>query len=396
MIYVISNVEYPIERRIYPTDNDILVFLNKAKSISYYSDFKNKIVFHRSPKDSYGDTVAGIENYYCFDGPKDKTISKDFVKLLKKEYDWDYEIEEGKAKCATTGYMVVKYLESKYGLDNIILVNFGYGVKKSSYRCPWHNWKFEDSQLSKFKHIFTADIVNHSEMEIAYACNAKYLYLADMSAKTVLKYNPNAHITILSDEKLDTVYDNVVVKFNYNLKYDPRRFTKIAYFRFLLPEYLKYKKVLYLDSDTICHGSLEELWNMVIEYMAASHGHNVSYNTALTKIGNPDYIQSGVLLMNLDNLRRINFTKNIMYVAEHFDFPDDKLPFCDETILNYCFYENVRLVSHKWNYVMGRNYSKYPEKLKQQDAAIWHFTSGRKDLQKKFFEKEMTSKYNHV
>ena len=42
MIYIFSNVEYPEERKITPEKGDLLVFLNKAASISYYKDHAKK------------------------------------------------------------------------------------------------------------------------------------------------------------------------------------------------------------------------------------------------------------------------------------------------------------------------------------------------------------------
>ena len=35
-----------------------------------------------------------------------------------------------------------------------LLVNFGFEVQKSTYRCPWHNWKFEAEQLKTYNHIY--------------------------------------------------------------------------------------------------------------------------------------------------------------------------------------------------------------------------------------------------
>ena len=42
----------------------------------------------------------------------------------------------------TTGYMVTEYMRYKYPKAEINLVNFGYEVSQSTYRCPYHNWKF--------------------------------------------------------------------------------------------------------------------------------------------------------------------------------------------------------------------------------------------------------------
>ena len=160
MIYVISNVDYPEGKRIRPQPDDLLVFLNKARTARYYSDHpsRKKMCIRRSPEPSYGSDIPGIETRFVFSGPPDKTVPGEIIARLKKFYDWNYEIEPGKTKCATTGYMAVKYLESLYPGEEIVLVNFGFDVKNSTYRCPWHNWQYEARELAKFKHIYTAEL----------------------------------------------------------------------------------------------------------------------------------------------------------------------------------------------------------------------------------------------
>ena len=146
-IYIISNVEYPFENKLQVQADDLLVFLNKAHSYIYYIEHKNKIVFHRSKQQSYCSMIPMLNNKYVFG--KNSDIPSEFINNLKAEYDWNYQIQKGKVKCATTGYMVAKWIQHEYPNDEIILVNFGYKVSKSSYRCPYHNWKFEDKELQK-------------------------------------------------------------------------------------------------------------------------------------------------------------------------------------------------------------------------------------------------------
>lgn len=162
MIYIISNVEYPEEKKLSPAKGDLLVFLNKASSIDYYKDHKNKMVIHRMKEESYGSCIPGIRNMYIFGDKNSDRIPPTFIQNLKKEYDWNYPIEEGRARCATTGYMAVKYIHSLFPSEKIVLVNFGYEVKRSTYRCPWHNWKFEAEELKKFEHFYTAEKANRT------------------------------------------------------------------------------------------------------------------------------------------------------------------------------------------------------------------------------------------
>ena len=155
-VYIFSNVKYPEKNKIKPSENDILVFLNKAETINFYPDHKKKMVYHRAPQPEYGEFRKNAINRYVFGHPD--CIPRKFIDHLKESYDWNYPIEEGKVKCMTTGYMVVKWLEQLYKESKIILVNFGYNVQNSTYRCPWHNWKFEDEQLKTYNHIYLEEI----------------------------------------------------------------------------------------------------------------------------------------------------------------------------------------------------------------------------------------------
>lgn len=157
-IYIISNVSYPVEKAITPDDGDLLVFLNKAKSKEYYRKHKKKIVIHRSPERDYGDPVPGMRNIYLFRG-KVKTAANIMpgymVNDIAECYNYEYSVPDGKVKCPTTGYYAAKIMEHLFTNSKIILVNFGMGVKNSSYRYPAHNWEWEDQQLSVFEHVYT-------------------------------------------------------------------------------------------------------------------------------------------------------------------------------------------------------------------------------------------------
>ena len=394
MIYIISNVDYPEERKIHPNPEDMLVFLNKAKTASYYAAHPNhrKMCIRRSPELNYGSDLPGIDNRFIFAGPPDKTVPGEIINRLKQSYDWDYEIEKGKIKCATTGYMAVKYLEATYPDEEIVLVNFGYEVKKSSYRCPWHNWRFEAKALSGFRHIFTADKTDHDHIEIVYCCDQNYLDTVKMSAESVLRHNPNAHISVVSERQIAGLpcgFENIVFPLSdYKLR-TTNRISKSAYLRMFLPEILKsLSKVIYLDGDTLCRGSLNDLWRRDIEFIGACHSHDTGRRQA-EEIGIELYHIDAVMLMNLAALRSMNFTKIAAWAAEHFVMPKTRF-YCAETVLNACFNDIVETLPTKWCYCMNRSYKSYNGKNEQENsntACMRHYIGGqiesmRRDAQK--------------
>ena len=385
MIYVISNVEYPEENKLHPNPEDMLVFINKAKSIDYYKDHPNKAVYRRFDKPDYGEAVPGVDNY-CVFGDTGVT-TKEFRKSLP--YDYNYDPPKDVIKSPTTGYVLVKYLEYKYPEQGIILVNFGYEVEKSTFRSSNHNWIFENRELSKYKHIYTAPTINRSELEVVYCCDTNYLEQFRMSARSVLKHNPNAHITVVSSTPLDVNCDNVVVdtsKYNFrHVKND--RISSAAYLKLFLPECLPYDKVIFIDCDTICRGPLEELNNIKVPYIGLCHSFNAGIKQA-EQIGIPMYGLSSLMVMNLANLREENLTERAMEYMHTYDFPDTRWHH-EETILNCCFYELLKFIDTKWCFTHGRSYSNYNERTALSHALIVHFMGKQLKEQREYFRIEM-------
>lgn len=161
-VWIISNCAYSRKKLVPAGPDDLLIFLNKAQSLEWYAEHPNRAIFHRSPEKSYGtDEDKSVYHFYCFPKGEDvQYIPPIVIKELKSEYDWNYDIEDGKVKSATTGFMVVKFLEKVLPNAKLVLVNFGYKVEKSSYRCPWHNWEFEAKELGKYTHFYTAEVTN--------------------------------------------------------------------------------------------------------------------------------------------------------------------------------------------------------------------------------------------
>jgi hypothetical protein len=152
-IYLFSNVESSVVVPV--TEKDLLVFINKAIPADRYNDHPHKICFHRSDKPEYGKRRFDMPNRFVFGK---NGIPNTEIEQIKADYDWNYEIEPGKVKSCSTGYMVAQHLDKHYPDSKLILVNFGFEVKNSTYRCPWHNWQFEAERLKNFTHIYTTEV----------------------------------------------------------------------------------------------------------------------------------------------------------------------------------------------------------------------------------------------
>ncbi|MDR1232858.1 MAG: glycosyltransferase family 8 protein [Puniceicoccales bacterium] len=170
-----------------------------------------------------------------------------------------------------------------------------------------------------------------------------------------------------------------------------------AYYRLLIPSLLpNYKKCLYLDTDIIVEHDLRELFNTDLEdcYVAGvKEGHRwvkeAAPLLALDVHESDHYICSGVLVINLDLMRKDNVQEKLVSVAKH--GIDGKRAFIapDQDTLNVVCRDRIKLLDLKFNVSPGRLESTLyseSERIKMQelyggkqlndaynDPAILHF-----------------------
>lgn len=124
--------------------------------------------------------------------------------------------------------------------------------------------------------------------------------------------------------------------------------TEAALFKFQLPNiFHQYSKILYLDGDTIITNSLEELYNTNIDdyYVAAAHDTGKLYFKHEFVELCPDYFNSGVMLLNLDLLRKDSITEKL--IKTKLEQKDSFL--MDQNALNVVFKNKIKIIDIKYN-----------------------------------------------
>lgn len=201
-------------------------------------------------------------------------------------------------------------------------------------------------------------------MRVVYVCDEKYLPFVEISAKTVLKHNPNALITVVSPEPLKTEFENFVIPLTKEYKHRKKdRITDATYLKLFLTE-LPDDKIIYLDGDTLCFSPLDELWDMECEYINLTESNDFGKEQAVD-LGVEKYGISGMMVMNLKNLRRINFTERCLQAN-----PQVKHWCHEETLINDAMRGKLKFIPVKWNYCHNREYS--DRSLLLKDVAILH------------------------
>ena len=212
-------------------------------------------------------------------------------------------------------------------------------------------------------------------MNIVYCFDTGHKYMMRKSSESVLKHNPDAKFYYITEDK-----NNDLTAFTEKLC-GFKHVSKACFLRLLIPKYYpQLERALYLDCDTICKGSLSELYNADFEnnYIIGCEGIEYS-KTQAKELNIPFYINSGVMLFNIPLMNKENYFKQIKdRWKESLGLP--KVYSADETVINYVFNGKIKKISEKYNYCHNRDYGD----RKQDKPIILHFTGADK---KEFWKK---------
>jgi lipopolysaccharide biosynthesis glycosyltransferase len=136
----------------------------------------------------------------------------------------------------------------------------------------------------------------------------------------------------------------------------------MAYCRILLPQLLDEPRLLYLDCDVLIFRDLSELFDLelssgkVIAAVPDSETLTLaddSYTLASAMNLSPGgcYFNSGVMLMNLDTLRKENFTETSL---EFFKRWSGEYRFWDQSAINFLLHGQIEELPEHWNRVSWR------------------------------------------
>ena len=156
------------------------------------------------------------------------------------------------------------------------------------------------------------------------------------------------------------------VDFNANIKCYPKpdlsilkytnqmsHITMTATYRLFAPYILKdVDKVIYLDCDLVVLDDIAKLWEYEPKYIAGVQ--DPMYRKQANKNGLKHlYINSGVMVMNLKNLRKLDYI-NMIKATQTGEY---NLSLLDQDIINIAFGDKIEHLPLKWNVYS----KKYPE-----------------------------------
>ena len=125
-------------------------------------------------------------------------------------------------------------------------------------------------------------------------------------------------------------------------------YTKATYYRLFIPEKLSFDKVLYLDSDIVINGSIEDLYNTNIDqcYMAAVADAVPSPHKDLGMSEDSKYFNCGVMLVNLRKWREDRIKERVIELTRKKPWA---MQFADQCGINSIVNGRVKELHPKYN-----------------------------------------------
>lgn len=206
-----------------------------------------------------------------------------------------------------------------------------------------------DDEYIPFLAVALQSLIENSKKENYYLIKILYTNITEENQNKIKKYeaeNINIEFVCLS------YYINKVKDKLYTRDY----YSKTTYFRLFIPDlYPQFDKVLYLDSDIVILSDVADLYNEDMEsnLLAAAPDDVVQtievfreYAEKVVGVATyKNYFNAGILLMNLDELRKFKFQEKFLYLLETVKFSVAQ----DQDYLNRLCKGRVKLLENTWD-----------------------------------------------
>ena len=163
-------------------------------------------------------------------------------------------------------------------------------------------------------------------------------------------------------------------------------FSNATYLKILIPDLVKEDKVIFIDSDTLVGTCLRDLWENKIKGKMIAGVFNDGMSNFLKDeedvfgYKNDDYINAGVLLMDLEQLRQIKFVSKCQVAYQEFA---TQIQFNDQDLINFTLKTDKFLLPVRFNTFAKFTESKaiVDKKIEDLKNSILHFIGDVKPWQ---------------
>lgn len=206
-----------------------------------------------------------------------------------------------------------------------------------------------DDVYSPFLAVTLQSLIENASKNYYYSIKILYTNMQEENKKKLAKYESE-------NVKIEFVDLNYYIKKIQDKLYTRDYYTNTTYFRLFIPSlYPQYDKAIYLDGDIVVLGDISELYNTNMgDNLIAAAPDDVIQNTKVFQeyaekvVGVADYrnyFNAGVLLMNLDELRKFDFLDKFLYLLETVKFSVAQ----DQDYLNRLCKGRTKIISVAWD-----------------------------------------------
>lgn len=225
-----------------------------------------------------------------------------------------------------------------------------------------------DDGYVPFLAVALESLIQNSSKHYYYAIKILYTNIEEENKKKIMHYEKE-------NVKIEFVDLNYYIEKVKDKLYTRDYYTKTTYFRLFIPNlYPQYDKAIYLDSDIVVLGDIAELYREEIgNNLVAAAPDDVIQNIDVFReyaekvVGVSDYrhyFNAGVLLMNLDELRKFDFQEKFMYVLGTIKFSVAQ----DQDYLNRLCKGRTKIISIAWDRMPMPT-----DQVKEEDLRIIHY-----------------------
>lgn len=226
-----------------------------------------------------------------------------------------------------------------------------------------------DDNYAPFLKIALSSMIEHSNNENEYRIYVLYSKLSNANKLDITNFlshqqnfvcefiDMNSHIAEISDALFTRDY-----------------YSKTTYYRLFIPRlFPQYNKALYIDSDIIILDDIANLYNIDLgtNLIGATPDESVqivpefiTYVEKYLDIKHEHYFNAGVILMNLDELRKFNFEKKFVSLLHQIKFSVAQ----DQDYLNAICKDRVTYIPSVWDKMPFPN-----SNVKESDIKLIHY-----------------------
>ncbi|MGN0351943.1 MAG: glycosyltransferase family 8 protein [Roseburia sp.] len=234
-----------------------------------------------------------------------------------------------------------------------------------------------DDGYMPFLAVSIQSLVDHASPENQYSIKVLHTNISAENKKKINKYqNENIDIEFVDlNYYIEKIQDKLYTRDYYS---------KTTYFRLFIPNlYPQYDKALYLDCDIVILDDIANLYNIEMgDNLVAAAPDDVIQTIKVFQdyvekvVGVADYhnyFNAGILLMNLDELRKFKFQEKFIYSLEKITFSVAQ----DQDYLNRLCKGRVKLIDKNWDRMPITKDKVKPSEIKLVHYNLafkpWHF-----------------------